>query len=79
MLTLSLILFSLLLADVINPVLFGGTFFTLGTRRPYGNAVAMLATYFTTYFFSGILIAVALEYLSDYLVLPINFDYTQTT
>ena len=72
---LLIILLPILIADVINPVLLGGTIYTLGSRHPYVNTVAMLLGFFVTYLIAGLIIAVSLETLIDTFHIPLYFDY----
>ncbi len=72
---LLIVLLPILLADLLNPVLLGGTIYSLSTRRPTLNASVVLLSFFVTYFLAGVIIAVALETLTDYLHIPLYFDY----
>lgn len=75
MVELSLILIPILVADVINPVIFAATFYVLGTSHPIRNSLLMLLSFFITYYLAGIIIAIGLESFSDAFELPNGFDY----
>jgi len=72
---LFIILIPFLLADMINPVLLGGAIYTLGSRHPYRNSWAMFSSFLVTYLFSGVILAVGIEYLTDAFEIPLYFDY----
>lgn len=75
MINLIFVLIPILIADLLNPVLFGGAVYSLGSTRPVINASGVLLSFFVTYFLAGLFIAVSLETLSDYFHLPLGFDY----
>jgi len=75
MIQILIILFPLLIADMINPVLLAGTIYGLGTKHPFRNTMAIILSFFVTYLISGLIIAIALETLEDYFHLPPYFDY----
>lgn len=72
---LLIILSFILLTDAINPVLFAGVVYGLGSSHPIRNTLVLLASYFTTYFLSGLLIAEGLEFLIYWQHLPRSLDY----
>jgi len=72
---LLIVLFPILIADIINPVLLGGTIYTLGSRHPYVNTIAMLLSFLVTYFIAGLIIAVGLETFINEFHIPLYFDY----
>nr|NGX57465.1 hypothetical protein [Chlamydiota bacterium] len=72
---LLIVLLPILIADMINPVLLGGTIYSLGSRHPFINTFAVLLSFFVTYFLAGLIIAVSLETLTDYFHIPHYFDY----
>lgn len=72
---LILILFPILIADILNPVLLAGTIFSLGSKHPLINSLAVLTSYLTTYFLAGVLIAVGLEQFENVFHIPQGFDY----
>lgn len=75
MFDLKVILLPILLADIINPVIFAGTLYVLGSCHPIRNTLTMLFSFFVTYYIAGILIAIGLESFSDAFELPLGFDY----
>jgi cytochrome c biogenesis protein CcdA len=72
---LFLILIPILITDVINPVIFAGTLYVLGTCHPIRNTLIMLFSFAVTYFLAGIVIAVGLDTFSEVLEFPQGFDY----
>lgn len=72
---LILILIPILIADILNPVLLAGTIFSLGSKHPLINSLAVLGSFLATYFLSGIIIAVGLEKFENVFHLPPGFDY----
>jgi len=72
---LFIILIPILIADILNPVLLAGTIFSLGSRHPLVNAIAVLGSYLATYYLAGILIAVGLEKFENFFHIPPGFDY----
>ncbi len=72
---LFIVLIPILIVDAINPVLLGGTIYSLGSHRPLVNTSGMLFSFFITYFLAGLIIAVALETLSESFHIPPTLDY----
>ncbi len=72
---LLLILIPIVLADVINPVLFAVAVYTLGTSRPIVNTSALLFGFFIIYMLAGIILAIGFETVDDYFKNPTDFDY----
>ena len=58
MLTLFAVIIPILFTDIINPVLLAGVIYTLGSRKPYLNAVSILLGWFVVYFICGIGLAI---------------------
>jgi len=73
------ILATILLSDVLNPVLFGALIFALGSRRPYANAVALIVGHTATYMAAGVLLAIGFERLDDLLANPRPIDFVIET
>ena len=72
---LLIVLLPILLTDIVNPVLFAGVVYTLGSSRPIVNTWSLLLSFFFCYFVSGLIIAVGLEYFSIEFHIPDSFDY----
>ena len=75
MTTLLIILLPILLSDMINPILFAGVVFGLGSRHPYFHAFLVLLSFFISYFLAGIAIAIGFDILGDVLDIPYMMDY----
>jgi threonine/homoserine/homoserine lactone efflux protein len=65
----------ILIADVLNPVLFAFMVYAAGTDRPIANSSAMLIGHTVAYFTVGILLAVGLEQVIERLSNPQRVDY----
>ena len=72
MLGLEIILFPVLLAAMINPILLAVVLYGLGSFRPMVNTWTIIGTFFASYFLSGVAIAIALEEFID------SFHFTET-
>lgn len=68
-------LIPILIADVINPVLFAFLVYAAGTERPVVNTCGVLLGHTLAYFLAGIVIAVGIEQISDHLSNPQQIDY----
>lgn len=68
-------LIPLLVVDVLNPVLFVLLVVAVGTNRPFANSIALVAGHTAAYFFSGIIIFLALTQITDRLNDPLPVDY----
>jgi cytochrome c biogenesis protein CcdA len=75
MLDLWAVLLPILLADLINPVLFAFMVYAVGTDRPLSNSLAALLGHTSAYFFSGVLLALAFEAIKERLANPRPIDY----
>jgi threonine/homoserine/homoserine lactone efflux protein len=73
--SLIIIFIPILLADVINPVLLAAEIYALGSRRPIINALLILFGWFIVYFISGIILAVGLEAITEFLQNPRPIDF----
>jgi cytochrome c biogenesis protein CcdA len=73
--SLILILIPILLTDVINPALLAAVIFTLGSKRPLLNANAVLFGWLSLYFIAGIILALSLESISEFLANPRPIDF----
>ncbi len=69
------VLIPILLADVINPVLFAFMVYAVGTERPLGNSTAALLGHTTAYLSFGIALAFAFETITERLANPQPFDF----
>ena len=68
-------LIPLLLVDVINPVLFALMLVALGTDRPLINSTSLLAGHTLAYLIAGVVLAQALEQITERLMNPRPLDY----
>lgn len=66
----------ILLADILNPVLFAFLIYAAGTDRPVLNSSAVLLGHTLAYFFAGIGLSFGLDKISDLLANTGNIDYT---
>jgi len=73
--SLILILIPILLTDVVNPVLLAAVVFALGSKRPLLNANAVLFGWLSLYFIAGIILALSLESISEFLANPRPIDF----
>jgi cytochrome c biogenesis protein CcdA len=69
------VLVPILLADVLNPVLFAFLVYAAGTRRPVATSASMLLGHTAAYFGAGILLALFLEKITAYLEHPRPIDF----
>lgn len=70
MIDLWTVLLPILLADVLNPVLFAFVIYAVGSERPFVNGAAAVAGHTLAYFVAGIVIALGLDRLADLLENP---------
>ncbi len=75
MLDLWAILIPILLADVVNPVLFAFMVYAAGTDRPLSNSSAALFGHTTAYLSFGIILALAFDAITERLANPETIDY----
>ena len=75
MLHLWTVLTPILLADVVNPVLFAFMVYAVGTDRPLGNSIAALLGHTAAYLTFGIGLALAFDFITDRLANPEPLDY----
>lgn len=68
-------LIPLLIVDVLNPMLFALMLVAIGTSKPFANSIAFLAGHTASYFVSGIIIALGLEWILDRLENPLPVDF----
>jgi hypothetical protein len=73
--SLLLILIPILLTDIVNPVLLAAVVFSLGSKRPLLNANAILLGWLSLYFIAGIILALGLESISEFLANPRPIDF----
>ena len=69
------VLVPILIADIVNPVLFASMVYAAGTKRPIINSVAMLLGHTFAYFCAGLILALGLERISDRLANPQQIDF----
>lgn len=69
------ILAPILIADIVNPVLFGLMVYASGSGRPILHSISLLLGHTAAYFCAGIVIALGLESLTSYLANPSIADY----
>ena len=69
------LLLPILLSDVVNPVLFAFMVYAAGSSRPVLTSSMMLLGHTVTYFVGGIVLALALERISDRLANPQFIDF----
>ncbi len=72
---LFIILVPILASDIVNPVLLAAVVYAFGSRRPYSNALSILLGWFVVYFASGVVLAIALDAILDYLKNPRPIDF----
>jgi cytochrome c biogenesis protein CcdA len=65
----------ILVADLLNPVLFAFLIFAAGTSKPVMNSTAILLGHTVAYFTAGIGLALGIEKISHRLANPHDFDY----
>jgi len=75
MLDLWTVLIPILLADIVNPVLFAFMVYAVGTDRPLTNSLAALLGHTAAYFFFGIIITLAFNVITARLANPEPMDY----
>lgn len=68
-------LLPILLADVVNPVLFAFMVYAAGTGRPVVNSTAVLIGHTVAYLAAGITLSFALESVSERLANPKRIDF----
>jgi cytochrome c biogenesis protein CcdA len=69
------VLFPILLADVVNPVLFAFMVYAAGTNRPVVLSSAMLLGHTAAYFGAGIVLALFMQKITAYLANPHAVDF----
>lgn len=65
----------ILLADVLNPVLFAFMVYAAGTDRPVLNSSVMLAGHTLAYLGAGVVLGIGLESIADRLANPRRIDF----
>ena len=75
MLQLWTVLIPILLADIVNPVLFAFMVYAAGTDRPVINSIAVLLGHTCAYVIFGLVLALAFDIIMDRLANPEPFDY----
>jgi len=75
MLNLIVITIPILLTDIVNPVLLAAVIFALGSRRAFLNAWAVLSGWLLVYFLAGIILALGLEAIMEFLENPRPIDF----
>jgi len=69
------VLLPILLADVVNPVLFAFMVYAAGTNRPVALSSAMLLGHTAAYFGAGVILAVFMEKIAAYFANPHTVDF----
>ena len=69
------VLAPILIADVLNPVLFAFMVYAAGTERPILNSCSVILGHTAAYFLGGIVLAVSLERISQRLANPHQIDF----
>lgn len=69
------LLIPILLADILNPVLFAFLIYAGGTSRPIANATCLLLGHTAAYFSAGVVLAVGMDAISDRLSHPKTIDF----
>jgi len=72
---LFIILIPILASDIVNPVLLAAVVYAFGSRRPCTNALSILMGWFVVYFACGVVLAVALDAITNYLKNPRPMDF----
>lgn len=68
-------LIPVLIADVVNPVLFAFLVYAAGTNRPVVNSCGVLLGHTLAYYVAGVVIAIGIESISNRLSNPQQIDY----
>ncbi|RKX36404.1 MAG: hypothetical protein DRP71_00465 [Verrucomicrobia bacterium] len=69
------VLIPIVIADVINPVLFAFMVYAAGSNRPISNTLIVLLGHTTAYLSAGILLALGMERITGYLSKPHSIDF----
>ena len=69
------VLFPILLTDVVNPVLFAFMVYAAGSPRPVLLSTSMLMGHTVAYFSAGVMLALFMEKITDYLANPHTIDF----
>ena len=69
------LLIPLLLTDIINPVLMAAVIYALGSRRSYLNSSCVLLGWFGVYLLTGVILAIGLEAITEFLANPRPVDF----
>lgn len=69
------VLVPILLADIVNPVLFAFLVFAAGSSRPVLNSTSLLLGHTTAYFLAGIVLAIGIEQLEYRIANPEPIDF----
>lgn len=75
MIEISLTILPILIADIINPVLFAFMVYAAGSVRPVLNSSAVLLGHTLAYFSAGVVIALGFDRIAEYLASPDTIDY----
>lgn len=71
----ALVLLPILIADVVNPVLFAFLVYAAGSDKAVINSLALLLGHTVAYFSAGIAVALGLGQVTDFLANPSAIDY----
>lgn len=69
------VLAPILVADVINPVLFAFMVYAAGSNRPISNTILVLLGHTTAYLSAGVGLAFGMEHIKGYLSTPHTVDF----
>jgi len=75
LLSLWAVLAGILVTDVLNPVLLAAVIYSLGTKRPYATACALIAGHTLAYLSAGVLLVFGIEALEHRLSNPEPMDF----
>ncbi len=75
MASLFLVLLPILTADLLNPILFAAVTFALGSRAPFSRAFAVIGSFFVSYVVAGVVLALGIEAIGDFIRNPRVIDY----
>ncbi len=72
---LFVILFPILIADIINPILFAGVVYCLGSERPNTHTLLLLLGSFVVYLTVGVMLGLGFEFFLDWFRIPRAYEY----
>ena len=69
-------LIPIVIADIVNPVLFAAVVYALASRRPYATSISVLAGWFTVYLLAGVILAEAIDWIGARLASPGPIEFS---